>query len=135
MKIRIWFIPFFKIFAFSKPLAGPTVTLDNGTFTGLVSGPVSQFLGIPFAQPPWVISLSSLEELTPCALTRVGNLRYRLPQPIQPYTGSHSATAFGPACPQQNTNLPLPPGLPSESINFIVNTGINAIFPDSEDCE
>lgn len=32
--------------------AGPTVTLDSGIFTGLVSGPVIQFLGIPFAQPP-----------------------------------------------------------------------------------
>ncbi len=30
----------------------PTVALDNGTFTGITSGSVSQFLGIPFAQPP-----------------------------------------------------------------------------------
>ncbi len=33
-------------------IAAPTVTLDNGTFTGTTSGNVSQFLGIPFAQPP-----------------------------------------------------------------------------------
>lgn len=33
-------------------VAAPTVTLDNGTFTGITSGAVSQFLGIPFAQPP-----------------------------------------------------------------------------------
>ncbi|KAJ3562849.1 hypothetical protein NP233_g9322 [Leucocoprinus birnbaumii] len=103
--------------AFSATTAGPTVTLDNGTFTGLASGTVIQFLGIPFAQPP------------------IGNLRYRLPQEIQPYTGNHLATAFGPACPQQNTNLPLPPGLPSQAINMIVNAGINAVFPDSEDFE
>lgn len=31
---------------------GPTVKLDNGTFTGITAGGVSQFLGIPFAQPP-----------------------------------------------------------------------------------
>jgi acetylcholinesterase len=33
-------------------VAQPTVTLDNGTFTGTTSGSVSRFLGIPFAQPP-----------------------------------------------------------------------------------
>ena len=33
-------------------VAAPTVTLDNGTFMGTTSGSVSQFLGIPFAQPP-----------------------------------------------------------------------------------
>ena len=33
-------------------VAAPTVTLDNGTFTGTTLGSVSQFLGIPFAQPP-----------------------------------------------------------------------------------
>ena len=32
--------------------AAPTVTLDHGTFTGITSGSTSQFLGIPFAQPP-----------------------------------------------------------------------------------
>ena len=31
---------------------GPIVKLDNGTFTGITAGGVSQFLGIPFAQPP-----------------------------------------------------------------------------------
>ncbi|TFK33460.1 carotenoid ester lipase precursor [Crucibulum laeve] len=102
--------------AVAGPLAGPTVILDNATFTGLTSGTVSTFLGIPFAQAP------------------IGDLRLRLPQTIPPYTGSHSALTFGPACPQQNTGLPLPPGLPAETINFIVNSGINAIFPDSEDC-
>lgn len=36
--------------------ADPTVILDNATFTGLNSGSVVQFLGIPFAQPPYVAS-------------------------------------------------------------------------------
>ena len=31
-----------------------TVILDNATFTGLNSGSVVEFLGIPFAQPPYV---------------------------------------------------------------------------------
>ena len=35
---------------------GPTVQLDNATFVGATVGSVSRFLGIPFAQPPWVPS-------------------------------------------------------------------------------
>lgn len=31
---------------------GPTVQLDNAIFVGLNSGPVNQFLGVPFARPP-----------------------------------------------------------------------------------
>ncbi|KXN87213.1 Lipase 1 [Leucoagaricus sp. SymC.cos] len=116
MRLQLLALLLFNGFALSASVAGPTVALDNGTFTGLVLGPVIQFLGIPYAQPP------------------VGNLRYRLPHAVEPYIGNHLATAFGLACPQQNTDLPLPPGLPSEAIDFIVNAGINAVFPDSEDC-
>lgn len=36
--------------------AGPSVQLDAGTFNGIASGNVDQFLGIPFAQPPCVAS-------------------------------------------------------------------------------
>jgi hypothetical protein len=32
----------------------PTVMLDSATVTGISSGSVKQFLGIPFAQPPYV---------------------------------------------------------------------------------
>jgi hypothetical protein len=31
----------------------PTVTLDSAIVTGISSGSVNQFLGIPFAQPPY----------------------------------------------------------------------------------
>lgn len=40
------------------------------------------WLGIPFAQPP------------------VGELRWRAPQPLPPWSGVRQALAFGPACPQ-----------------------------------
>jgi len=30
----------------------PTVTLDNATVTGVTSGSVNEWLGIPFALPP-----------------------------------------------------------------------------------
>ena len=34
--------------------AQPTVRLDNATVIGLSDGNNTQFLGIPFAQPPYV---------------------------------------------------------------------------------
>ncbi|KAF9464209.1 carotenoid ester lipase precursor [Collybia nuda] len=98
------------------PLAGPTIQLDSATFTGTTSGKVSKFLGIPFAKPP------------------TGDLRFRLPQPNAPYTGSITATSFGPSCPQQAVNLPIPEGLAADAVDYIVNTIFNVIFPDDEDC-
>ncbi|KDQ26029.1 hypothetical protein PLEOSDRAFT_46151 [Pleurotus ostreatus PC15] len=93
-----------------------SVTLDSATFTGTTSGRVTKFLGIPYAQPP------------------TGDRRFRLPEPIPPYTGTVRATAFGPACPQQSVRLPLPGGLASDAVDLIVNTAYKAVFPDSEDC-
>ncbi|KAI0298090.1 Alpha/Beta hydrolase protein [Multifurca ochricompacta] len=100
----------------AMPATNPTVTLDNGIFTGTTSNGVNKFLGIPFAQPP------------------VGNLRFHLPQKLDPYQGAHSATAFGPACPQQAVTPSLPAGLPQDVANEIVKVLFSVIFPDSEDC-
>ncbi|KIJ18027.1 hypothetical protein PAXINDRAFT_9113 [Paxillus involutus ATCC 200175] len=93
----------------------PTVTLDNATVTGVSSGSVNEFLGIPFAQPP------------------IGNLRFQLPQCLPPYNTSFSATAYGPACPQQAAPFPTVSGLPAETLDYL------ALFssptpPSAEDC-
>ena len=40
------------------------------------------FKGIPYAAPP------------------VGDLRWKAPQPVTPWTEPRACTAFGPACPQ-----------------------------------
>ncbi|KAF4574341.1 Carboxylic ester hydrolase [Pleurotus pulmonarius] len=92
------------------------VILDSATFTGTSTGKVTKFLGIPYAQPP------------------TGDRRFRLPEPIPPYTGTVQATASGPSCPQQSAHLPLPEGLPSDIVDLIANTAYKAIFPESEDC-
>lgn len=39
---------------FVKDDSLPTVVLDNGTFIGNQTGNVIQFLGIPYALPPYV---------------------------------------------------------------------------------
>ncbi|ETW78802.1 Esterase/lipase/thioesterase [Heterobasidion irregulare TC 32-1] len=95
---------------------GPTVKLDNGTFVGTTSGSVSKFLGIPFAQSP------------------TGDLRFRLPKTIDPYTGTQTVSAFGPACPQQEITLPINNALAQDAIDFIVNELYSVVSPSSEDC-
>ncbi|KAK7688643.1 hypothetical protein QCA50_008181 [Cerrena zonata] len=103
-------------YAVPSPRAIPTVTLDKGVFSGVLDGNTNKFLGIPFAKPP------------------TGDLRFRLPVPNDPYTGTHSASDFGPSCPQQPPKLPIPGNLAAEAVNFIVDTAFNAVFPSSEDC-
>ncbi|KAF8318769.1 alpha/beta-hydrolase [Clavulina sp. PMI_390] len=100
--------------------ASPTVTLDKGTFIGAKSSSysdVSQFLGIPFAQPP------------------VGNLRFALPVANSPYNGTYTVTSMGKACIQQALTLPLLSGLAADVIDDIVNSIFGAVYPDDEDCE
>jgi len=65
---------------------------------------------------------------------RVGDLRFRLPEPIQSYTGNHFATSFGPACAQQNFSLPdFPPQVPQDAIDTLMH--VIRVSPESEDCE
>ncbi|CAA7261545.1 unnamed protein product [Cyclocybe aegerita] len=101
--------------ALAAPLAGPSVTIDGATFQGTVSGTTEKFLGVPFAQPP------------------VGNLRYRLPQPITYTAGSFDATEYGPSCGQQVIRLPVD-GIVGDIANAVVETVFGKIFPDDEDC-
>ncbi|KAF7365669.1 Carboxylic ester hydrolase [Mycena venus] len=97
--------------------AAPTVKLDAGTFVGTASSSNTQsFLGIPFAKPP------------------VGDLRFRLPVPVDAYNGTHTVTAFGPACPQQEVKLPILTGFPQEVIDYVVNSAFGIIWPSQEDC-
>ena len=65
-----------------------------------------------------------------------GDRRFRLPEAIDPYTGTYDATQRGLACPQQAVKLPLiPNGVVGDAINFAINKVYGAIDgPDGEDC-
>ncbi|TFY51369.1 hypothetical protein EVG20_g11030 [Dentipellis fragilis] len=93
----------------------PVVKLDNGSFTGRTSGDVNLFLGIPFARPP------------------VGNLRFSLPVPHEPYTGTYDATAYGSVCPQQDSNISFP-ALPPETLAAVAGISLGLTTPENEDC-
>jgi len=66
--------------------SNPIVRIESGRVQGVIqdgSPTLKIFRGIPFAAPP------------------VGNLRWREPQPVKPWTGVRQATQFGPRCMQQ----------------------------------
>ncbi|KAF8838656.1 alpha/beta-hydrolase [Paxillus ammoniavirescens] len=93
-----------------------TVILDSAIITGISSGPVNEFLGIPFAQPP------------------TGNLCFQLPQALPPYNVSFSATAYSPACPQQAIEPPIVSGLLAEMLDYLMNTFYNIVTTPAKDC-
>ncbi|KAI0365187.1 carotenoid ester lipase precursor [Pilatotrama ljubarskyi] len=94
-----------------------TVRLDDATVIGTSDGFVTQFLGIPFAQPP------------------VGKLRLQLPQPIPHFSGTINATTFGPQCIQQTLVPPtIPSGLPDAIRMFLMPHDTVPGVPESEDC-
>jgi len=64
--------------------AAPTAT-TGGPVEGMAKNGVTQFLGIPYAQPP------------------VGDLRWMPPQPAAKWTSPRQATKFGPTCAQVTT--------------------------------
>jgi para-nitrobenzyl esterase len=69
------------------PALTPDVTIDSGKLSGdsdAASG-VKIFRGIPFAAAP------------------VGDLRWRAPAPVAPWTEVRAATTFGSPCPQPGT--------------------------------
>ena len=82
--------------------APAAITVDGGQIAGTSADGVRSYKGIPFAAPP------------------VGELRWKAPQPVVPWSGVKPADAFGPQCMQQ----PYPANSPYAT----------APSPTSEDC-
>lgn len=57
--------------------------IDSGQLQGVVAGEIVSFKGIPYAAPP------------------VGNLRWRAPQPVAPWSGVRKADQVGALCMQK----------------------------------
>lgn len=71
------------------------VDTTNGPVRGIGDGTVSAWLGIRYAAPP------------------TGDLRWRAPQPPQPWTEPADATRVGPVCPQPtDPRIPIDLGAP-----------------------
>lgn len=67
----------------------PLVRVNTGVLQGERAAGVDSFLGVPYARPP------------------VGPLRWRPPQPAQPWSGVRLATSYGNRCPAlASTNGP-----------------------------
>ena len=72
---------------------GERVETSTGRVEGIRDGELCIFRGIPFAMPP------------------VGALRFRAPEPAEPWSGVRDAGAFGPAAPQAPVGLDGIPGM------------------------
>jgi para-nitrobenzyl esterase len=81
--------------AFAAPL--DTVRLESGPITGRATDSIRFYLGIPYGAPP------------------VGNLRWRPPQPPEPWSNVRPMLRWGPVCPQ-----PLQPGVSPDS-DLVIN--------------
>jgi para-nitrobenzyl esterase len=77
------------LFVLAPALASAAeVRTDAGRLRGTATQGVVAYEGVPYAAPP------------------VGPLRWREPQPVQPWTGVRDATAFAPACMQLGASMP-----------------------------
>ena len=82
-------LPVFAFFtvACGSPSLTTTVEVTGGTIEGIEQDGIFSYKGIPFAAPP------------------VGELRWKVPAPVQTWTGVKKADAFAPACMQAANSM------------------------------
>ncbi|KAJ7844177.1 Alpha/Beta hydrolase protein [Mycena leptocephala] len=66
--------------------------------------------------------------------TTVGDLRFRLPTKVVPYTGVYNATAMSPACPQQTAVVPILSGVVQKIVGELFEDFYSNEYPSAEDC-
>jgi para-nitrobenzyl esterase len=72
----------------ASTLAAQRIQTESGAISGVRESGATAYKGIPFAAPP------------------VGNLRWRPPVPVAPWTGTRKADVFAPACMQDSVSMP-----------------------------
>lgn len=113
MRLRLWPICAFTLFASPLLATDPTVTVLNGTYAGLYLPTFEQdlFLGMPYAQD------TSAEN------------RFRVPQALnETWTGTRTAKQYGNACPDNDLAADAVYGMSENclSINVVRPVGLNA---------
>ena len=97
----------FSVLLGARHAAPPRVTIDTGILEGLDTAGVMVFRGIPYAAPP------------------VGELRWRPPQPPNPWTGVRPASQLGHNCVQHRPYDDIDPfaaGVSEDCLNLNVWT-------------
>lgn len=79
----------------------PSASLASGPVQGVQLAQSAVFRGIPFAAPP------------------VGDLRWKAPQPVAPWSAPLLCDTFAPACPQPDPVLSAPPAVVSEDCLYL----------------
>jgi para-nitrobenzyl esterase len=97
------------LLAAMAPAKADPIKTSGGLVSGVAvsDGVVRAYKGIPFAKPP------------------VGDLRWRAPQPAEPWTGTLVADRFGPSCMQPD---------PTPGHSIFTRIFYTPIKPTSEDC-
>jgi para-nitrobenzyl esterase len=97
------------LLAAMAPAKADPIKTSGGLVSGVAvsDGAVRAYKGIPFAKPP------------------VGDLRWRAPQPAEPWTGTLVADKFGPSCMQPD---------PTPGHSIFTRIFYTPIKPTSEDC-
>src|SRR5215475_3709928 len=96
-----------RIVAPDAPAQADPIQISAGLISGTVAGAVQAYKGIPYARPP------------------VGDLRWRPPQPVVPWSGTLVADEFSPICVQPD---------PLGGHSIFTRLFFTPIEPRSEDC-
>ncbi len=79
---RGWLLPWLLVASTAAAAATVTVRTPAGVLRGAEQDGMRSFLGVPYAQAP------------------IGDLRWRPPRPLVPWSGTRDALQFGPECMQ-----------------------------------